>query len=156
MATSTPIYLKDPVEVRDFDLQFSDELTAHSDTAAGLVGASADTGLTINSVELLPSGDVRVFTSGGISGRVYRLVADIVTAGGRLWREQIWVRVRGAQPTGPVITSGGFLYLDGFALLLDPDFLVLSGVAALAIGGSSLLLLDSVALLLDSNLLVLT
>lgn len=148
---SSPVYFKFPVEVRDFDLPFADDLTAKEDTPVSF-SASADTGLTVKAVELLPSGDVRVFTSGGISGYVYRIAADMLTAAGRLWRKQAWIQVRGKDPTGPSLSSDGLLLLDNGALLLGTDYLVLASAVLIA---GSVLLLDSTFLFLDSNLLVL-
>lgn len=125
MLTTLTLYEQDPSEVVSYDLAFADRLTPTADSIASWE-AEVDAGMQLKAAHLV-GGSVRAFIGGGISGRVYRLAADVITAAGQTLRKEINVLVNGSPITGAPITSpGGFLFLDGFAFLLDSNFLVLA------------------------------
>ena len=86
---------KQPVDVQDFDIDFSEWLIGMSDTAPGPAGATvfADTGLSIVSVSLT-DGVVKVWTSGGTDGVTYKITTTLVTIGGRTKQAEIKVKVK--------------------------------------------------------------
>lgn len=98
-------YIKHPAETIDYDLDFSSWLAARSDTVSTFT-VSADTGVTIAST-VEAGGVVRGFISGGTSGRAYEVAASINTAGGRVKRGRILVRVRGRATTGGSSSGSG-------------------------------------------------
>lgn len=85
-------FTKQPVEVQDYDIDFTDYLTALSDTAVSHV-ISVETGLTLMASNLT-SGIVKVFVSGGVDGSQYKVSATITTAGGRVKQGDIIIKVR--------------------------------------------------------------
>lgn len=85
-------FTKQPVEVQDYDIDFTDYLTSQSDTASTHV-VTAETGITVVSSNLT-AGVVKVFVSGGIDGKQYKVSASITTAGGRVKQGDILIRVR--------------------------------------------------------------
>lgn len=85
-------FTKQPVEVQDYDIDFTSYLTSQSDTASSHV-VTADPGITIASSNLT-SGVVKVFVSGGVDGNQYKVSASITTAGGRVKQGDILIRVR--------------------------------------------------------------
>lgn len=85
-------FTKQPVEVQDYDIDFTDYLTALSDTAVSHV-VSVETGLTLMASNLT-SGIVKVFVSGGVDGNQYKVSATITTAGGRVKQGDIIIKVR--------------------------------------------------------------
>lgn len=85
-------FTKQPVEVQDYDIDFTDYLTALSDTAVSHV-VSVETGLTLMASNLT-SGIVKVFVSGGVDGNQYKVSATITTAGGRVKQGDIMIRVK--------------------------------------------------------------
>ena len=86
---------KQPADVQDFDIDFTEWLTGMSDTAAGPGGVTvvADTGLTILAFTL-SNGIVKVWTAGGTDGTTYKITATITTAGSRVKQAEIKVKVK--------------------------------------------------------------
>jgi len=86
---------KQPADVQDFDIDFTEWLTGMADTAPGPTGAVvvADSGLTIQLV-LLKDGVVKVWTAGGTDGTTYKITATLTTEGGRTKQAEIKVRVK--------------------------------------------------------------
>lgn len=86
---------KQPDDVQDFDIDFSEWLTGMADTAPGPTGAdvTVDTGLTILA-SALNDGVVKVWTSGGTDGVTYKITATVTTAGGRVKQAEIRVKVK--------------------------------------------------------------
>jgi hypothetical protein len=85
-------FIKQPVEVQDYDVDFNEYLTGHSDTAA-TANVVADAGLTIMT-STLSGGVVKVFLSGGVDGVDYKVSATITTTGGRVKQGDFVVKVR--------------------------------------------------------------
>jgi hypothetical protein len=85
---------KQPNEVQDFDIDFSEYLTGLSDYGISKV-VTADIGLTILASTLLFSGTVvKVFTSGGTDGVTYKITVTLTTNGGRVKQAEIKVKVK--------------------------------------------------------------
>jgi hypothetical protein len=86
---------KQPADVQDFDIDFTEWLAAMSDTAPGPGGAivEADAGITILS-SVLTDGVVKVWTSGGTDGTTYKITATVSTEGNRVKQAEIKIKVK--------------------------------------------------------------
>ncbi len=86
---------KQPADVQDFDIDFTEWLAAMSDTAPGPDGVAveADTGITILST-ILKDGVVKVWTSGGTDGTTYKITATVSTEGNRVKQAEIKIKVK--------------------------------------------------------------
>ena len=86
---------KQPADVQDFDIDFTDWLTGMLDTAPGPGGlvVVADEGITIITT-VLSNGVVKIWTSGGTDGATYKVTATLTTAGGRTKQAEIKVKVK--------------------------------------------------------------
>jgi hypothetical protein len=85
-------FTKQPVEVQDYDIDFTEYLASQNDAAISH-SATADTGITIMA-SALTAGVVKVFVSGGTDGESYKVSATITTSGGRVKQGDILVRVK--------------------------------------------------------------
>lgn len=83
---------KQPVEVQDYDIDFTEYLEFHNDAALSHA-AVAETGLTVET-SVLVDGVVKVFVSGGTDGSSYKVSATITTLGGRVKQGDILVKVK--------------------------------------------------------------
>lgn len=87
------LFQKQPGDQLDYDLDFSDWITA-SDTITGAVATSSvPAELNIVSV-VVASPMVKVWVSGGVSGATYKVTATITTAEGRIKELEFKIRVR--------------------------------------------------------------
>jgi hypothetical protein len=86
---------KQPADVQDFDIDFTEWLTGMADTAPGPTGSTvtAETGLTVVA-SVLANGVVKVWTSGGTDGVTYKITATLNTVGGRTKQAEIKVKVK--------------------------------------------------------------
>lgn len=85
-------YKKKPVEVQDFDLDFSDYLEYHNDAPQSVAVVVQD-GITVDSYSM--NGPVfKAFVSGGMSGRTYKVSAILTTLGGRVKQGDMFIRVK--------------------------------------------------------------
>lgn len=85
-------FTKQPVEVQDYDIDFTDYLAGQNDAAVSHT-VTAETGVTVLS-SALTAGVVKVFVSGGEDGSSYKVSATVTTQGGRVKQGDILVRVR--------------------------------------------------------------
>lgn len=85
-------FLKQPVEIQDYDFDFSEYLTYHSDSISTHT-ATCDAGVTIMATDVTGS-VVKVFVSGGVSGQNYKVSVNITTLGGRVKQGDVLVKVR--------------------------------------------------------------
>lgn len=85
-------FTKQPVEIQDYDIDFTSYLESLNDIALSHV-AAAETGLTVLS-SALTDGVVKVFVSGGLDGSSYKVSATITTQGGRVKQGDILVKVK--------------------------------------------------------------
>lgn len=84
---------KQPVEVLDYDINFSDWMQA-GDTINGLT-VTADTGITVNSSSYnVNTHTVKVWLAAGIDGNTYKVTATITTTNGRTKQAEIKIKVR--------------------------------------------------------------
>jgi hypothetical protein len=83
---------KQPIEVQDYDIDFTSYLEGFNDVALSHV-AAAEAGL-----EILGSsrseGVVKVFVSGGTDGVSYKVSVTVTTQGGRVKQGDILIKVR--------------------------------------------------------------
>ena len=89
-------FQKQPIDVQDFDIDFSDWLTDMVDTAPGPVGFTVEidgAGLTLLA-HTLTDGVVKVWTSGGTDGTTYKITATVTTTGNRVKQAEIKVKVK--------------------------------------------------------------
>ena len=87
---------KQPADVQDFDIDFTEWLAAmNNDTAPGPGGVvvEADAGITILAY-VLNDGVVKVWTSGGTSGVTYKITATVTTTINRVKQAEIKVKVK--------------------------------------------------------------
>lgn len=85
-------FTKQPVEVQDYDIDFTEYLESLNDIAQSHV-AVAESGISIMS-SALSDGVVKVFLSGGTDGSSYKVSATITTQGGRVKQGDILVKVK--------------------------------------------------------------
>ncbi len=83
---------KDPDDVLDFSVDWTDVLTLDDDTVAS-VAWTIPAGLT-NTQELNAAGVTAVWLSGGVIGERYEVGCRMVTAGGRTYDRTIALSVR--------------------------------------------------------------
>ena len=88
-------FKKQPTDVQDFDIDFTEWLTGMGDTALGPTGlvVEADDGISIVATVLL-DGVVKVWTSGGTDGKTYKITATVTTEGGRTKQAEIKIKVK--------------------------------------------------------------
>lgn len=88
-------FQKQPADVQDFDINYTEWLAALMDSAPGPEGQSvlAEPGITILA-SVLSDGVVKVWTSGGVDGATYKITATVTTDGGRIKQAEIKVKVK--------------------------------------------------------------
>ena len=87
-------FTKQPAEVQDYDIDFSEWLAAFPDTAVSHA-VTADAGITLGATTLA-AGVVKVWLSGGLTGTSYKITATITTAGGGTKEDEIKIKVKEA------------------------------------------------------------
>jgi hypothetical protein len=89
-------YVKQPTEVKDYDIDYSKWLTPSSDrivsVATGLRNAPDDT-LKVDRSEFTDD-IVKVWVSGGTDGATYEVKVTVTTAGGRVDQCEIVFRIK--------------------------------------------------------------
>jgi hypothetical protein len=83
---------KDPDEVVDYDLSWSDQMTADSDTIATStwivpVGITKDSSTNTTT-------RTKVWLSGGTTGETYTLLNRVVTTGGRTFDQSVKLKMK--------------------------------------------------------------
>lgn len=92
-------YEKQPLEVKDYDVDYAPWLSAISDTLASLVTSvvcltnADDEALEVDSSTFTDDA-VKVWVSGGTDGERYKLTLRVTTAGGRTDESELLFRVR--------------------------------------------------------------
>ena len=88
-------FQKQPADVQDFDIDFSEWLAAMDDSAPGPDGlqVAAEAGITVLAWTL-SLGVVKVWTAGGTDGRTYKITATVTTQGGRVKQAEIKIKVK--------------------------------------------------------------
>ncbi len=83
---------KQPADVQDYDIDFTEYLDGLTDTAAIAV-VEAEAGITVVSHSIVGK-VVKVWLSGGTSGRKYKVTIRLTTTGGRTKEVEILIIVR--------------------------------------------------------------
>lgn len=83
---------KDPNEVVDYDLSWSDQMTADTDTIASSTW-TVPSGITKDSASSTTT-RTKVWLSGGTTGSTYTLLNRVVTAGGRTFDQSVKLKMK--------------------------------------------------------------
>jgi len=83
---------KQPVEVIDYDIDYSEWLTAGDNVQSAVVNVEP-TGITIESV-FVNDPRVKIWVSGGANGTTYKLTVTITTADGRVKQDEFKIKVK--------------------------------------------------------------
>ena len=88
-------FQKQPADVQDFDIDFSEWLAAMDDSAPGPDGLAvvAESGITVLAWTLR-DGVVKVWTAGGTDGTTYKITATVTTQGSRVKQAEIKIKVK--------------------------------------------------------------
>ena len=85
-------FTKQPADVQDYDIDFSEYLAPFADTGATHT-VVVDAGITVL-LSTLQTGVVKVWLSGGTTGTSYKVTATLTTTGGRVKQAEILVKVK--------------------------------------------------------------
>ena len=85
-------FTKQPADLQDYDIDFTEWLAGFADTGASHVVA-VDTGITKVSSTLV-AGVVKVWLSGGLDGTSYKITATLTTTGGRVKQAEVTIKVK--------------------------------------------------------------
>lgn len=85
-------FTKQPVEVKDYDLDYSEWLVA-ADTVEAAEVTVEPAGLTVASV-FTQDKKIKVYLSAGTNGTVYKLTVTMTTADGRVKQDEFKVKVK--------------------------------------------------------------
>jgi hypothetical protein len=85
-------FTKQPADVQDYDIDYSEWLAGFSDTGSSAT-VTVDTGITLNMYTLL-NGVVKVWLAGGTSGETYKVTTTLTTSGGRTKQAEIRIKVK--------------------------------------------------------------
>ncbi len=85
-------FKKQPADVQDYDIDFSEWLAGFSDSPASHA-VEVETGITLDNHELAGS-IVKVWLSGGVDGNTYKVTVRLTTVGGRTYEVEIRVKVK--------------------------------------------------------------
>lgn len=85
-------FTKQPADVQDYDIDFSEYLNALTDTPASAV-VEVEPGITLVS-QLITGQRVKVWLAGGTTGGRYKVTVRLTTSGGRVKEVEILILVR--------------------------------------------------------------
>ena len=85
-------FTKQPVEVKDYDLDYSEWLVA-ADTVEAAEVTVEPAGLTVGSV-FTQDKKIKVWLSAGTNGTAYKLTVTMTTADGRVKQDEFKVKVK--------------------------------------------------------------
>ena len=87
---------KQPADVQDYDIDFSDWLAGMSDTAMSQVStiSGPDAAATLTPSASLVDDYVKVWVTGGTTGKTYRVTTTMTTAAGRVKQAEIDIKVK--------------------------------------------------------------
>lgn len=83
---------KQPVEVMDYDIDYSEWLTAGDNVESATVDVTP-TGLTVEST-FINDPRIKIWVSGGATGTTYKLTVTATTADGRVKQDEFKVKVK--------------------------------------------------------------
>lgn len=85
-------FTKQPVEVKDYDLDYTDWLTA-SDNVESATVTVEPAGLTVESV-FVNDPRIKIWVSGGTDATQYKLTVTMTSADGRVKQDEFKIRVK--------------------------------------------------------------
>ena len=85
-------FTKQPVEIIDYDIDYSEWLTAGDNVQAASVEVTP-IGLTVEST-FINDHRVKIWVSGGTTGTTYKLTVTATTADGRVKQDEFKVKVK--------------------------------------------------------------
>lgn len=85
-------HTKQPVDVKDYDIDYSEWLTAGDNVQSATV-VVAPTGLAVDSV-FVNDPYVKVWVSGGADGTQYKLTVTMTSTDGRVKQDEFKIRVK--------------------------------------------------------------
>ena len=85
-------FQKQPVEIVDYDIDYSEWLTEGDNVSAATVSV-VPSGLTVDSV-FINDPRVKIWLSGGTNGTTYKLTVNTTTADGRIKQDEFKIRVK--------------------------------------------------------------
>lgn len=89
---------KQPVEVQDYDIDFTEWLASVVDVAPGPatnnnLSIVAPAGITLMSYTLI-TGVVKLWVSGGTDGVSYKIVVTLTSVGGRIKQVELQIKIK--------------------------------------------------------------
>lgn len=89
---------KQPVEVQDYDIDFTEWLASVVDVAPGPatnnnLSIVAPAGITLMSYTLI-AGVVKLWVSGGTDGVSYKIVVTLTSVGGRIKQVELQIKIK--------------------------------------------------------------
>ena len=90
--------IKQPVEVQDYDIDFTEWLASVVDVAPGPatnnnLSIVAPAGITLMTYTLI-SGVVKFWISGGTDGVAYKVVVTLTSVGGRIKQVELQIKIK--------------------------------------------------------------
>ena len=85
-------FTKQPVDVVDYDIDYSEWLTTGDNVQSTVVTVTPE-GLTVDSV-FVNDPRVKIWVSGGTNGTTYKITATTTTADGRVKQDEFRVKVK--------------------------------------------------------------
>lgn len=85
-------FIKQPIEVQDYVIDFSTWLTGLNDTVQSHTVA-ADTGIVVDS-SVMTGGAVQIWLSGGTNGVTYKITVTLTTVQGRVKQSEFKIKVK--------------------------------------------------------------
>jgi len=85
-------FVKQPIEVQDYVVDFSTWLTGLNDTVQSHTVA-AETGIVVNS-SVMTGGAVQIWLSGGTDGMTYKVTVTLTTVQGRVKQSEFKIKVK--------------------------------------------------------------
>lgn len=85
-------FTKQPVEVKDYDIDYSEWLTSGDNVQSATVTV-VPTGLTVDAV-YINDPRIKVWLSGGTDGTAYKLTVTMTSADGRIKQDEFKIKVK--------------------------------------------------------------
>lgn len=85
-------FTKQPVDVIDYDIDYSQWLTAGDNVESSIVSVVPE-GLLVDSI-FINDPKIKIWVSGGLNGANYKLTVTTTTADGRVKQDEFKIRVK--------------------------------------------------------------
>lgn len=86
-------FTKQPVDVVDYDIDYSEWLTSGDNLETAMLGVEPATNLVIDSV-FVNDPRIKIWVSGGTNGVTYKLTVTATTADGRVKQDEFRIKVK--------------------------------------------------------------